>query len=281
MYYIMITTAAFLFSMQFMFNNGYEKRNGSSLNSALKFSLYSSVAGFILLLMINKFHLQISAFSFITALVYSLVGIALSYSSVKAFEHANLSIYSIFSMIGGMVLPFIYGILSGEDFKIIKLICCVFIAASILISIDIKTKYKKAIKYYIFVFLLNGMVGIISKFHQSYTGISVDSTSFIILTKIITILLSIVLIIILKEKNLKITKKSFVYCTGYSVFNSIGNLMLLIALLHLPASVQYPIVTGGVIVFSLIIDIIQKVRVTKREIISAMVAFIATILMIL
>ena len=55
----------------------------------------------------------------------------------------------------------------------------------------------------------------------------------------------------------------------YSVLKSVGNLLLLIALIYLPASVQYPVVTGGVIIISTLIVIIRKEKITKRELLAA------------
>ena len=84
-----------------------------------------------------------------------------------------------------------------------------------------------------------------------------------------------------KEKNFAVSIKAFGYSAGSAVLNSVANLLLLIALLNLTASVQYPIVTGGVIVFSLIIDIVRKAKLKKREIIASLIAFAASAVMAL
>lgn len=279
MYYLMITASALLFSMQFVFNNGYQKNSGSDWCSALKFSLYTSITGLILLFFINHFQMKITLFSLAIAALYGVINIAFSYSSIKAFSYANLSVYSVFSMIGGMVLPFLYGIFCGEKATAARLVCCGFIVVSVLLSINRGRQSSKALRYYFAVFFLNGMVGVLSKFHQSYTAYSVDSASFVMLTKIATTLLSFILLLILKEKSFAVHKKAFAFCAGHSVFNSFGNLMLLIALNHLPASVQYPIVTGGVIVFSTTIDLLRKVKVAKKEILAAVIALLSSIFM--
>ena len=107
----MIIIAVCLFSTQFLLNNEYRKESGNTWNASLKFSLYSSITGFIILAITNKFNFNISMFSAVVAAVYSLVCIGLGYSSIKAFTYANLSVYSVFSMIGGMLLPFAYGLI--------------------------------------------------------------------------------------------------------------------------------------------------------------------------
>lgn len=281
MYYLMITLSALIFALQFMMNDGYQKESGSGWNSSLKLSLYTSIVGFAALFAINNFKLSISAFSIVVASVYSLVCILLNYSTVKALMHANLSVYSVFSMIGGMILPFIYGLLCGEEFKTIRILCCILISASIAINAGKGDSSKKAFKYYMAVFILNGMVGVISKFHQSYPEYCVDSADFLMISKIITAILSVILIVLSKEKNFAVSIKAFGYSAGSAVLNSVANLLLLIALLKLPASVQYPIVTGGVIVFSTIIDIVRKTKLKKREIIAAFIAFAASAVMAL
>ncbi len=45
------------------------------------------------------------------------------------------------------------------------------------------------------------------------------------------------------------------------------------------ASVQYPMVTGGTIVFSTLIDLIRKEKVSKREITATIIAFVSSCLM--
>lgn len=281
MYYFIVSLATLLFSLQFMFNNGFQKENGSSVFQAFNLSLYTSIFGLIILLVLNRFTLKITLFSSIVAIVYSVATLLLNYATIKAFHYANLSVYSVFSMIGGMILPFLYGVLTGEEFKLIRLACCVLITLSILMTITDKSQSKKAVKYYIAVFFLNGSVAVISSFHQSFESICTDSSSFLMLTKIIIAVICILLMLCQKERQFKISKKSMFYCFGIAGLNSIANLLLLIALLHLPTSVQYPLVTGGTIVFSTLIDKLRKVKVTKTEFIAAGIALASSILMAL
>ena len=89
----------------------------------------------------------------------------------------------------------------------------------------------------------------------------------------------LVLLSLQKDKKLSLQKKSIGFAVGFSVVNTVGNLLLLIALLHLPASIQYPIVTGGTIAFAVIIDKLRKIQVSKRELFAAGVALAATVFM--
>ena len=69
------------------------------------------------------------------------------------------------------------------------------------------------------------------------------------------------------------------YSAGSACLNSVANMLLLIALLKLPASVQYPMVTGGVIVFSTVIELVRKSKLTKKEIAAALIAFAVSAMM--
>ena len=60
---------------------------------------------------------------------------------------------------------------------------------------------------------------------------------------------------------------------------SLGNLFVLIALKHIDASVQYPIITGGVMLISLLISLIRREKVTKKEAFASVVAFIASVIL--
>lgn len=279
MYYALISLSALLFSLQFVFTDSFRRENGNALVSSLKFSLYAGISGVVILLTFNKFSLNVSAFSFALASIFSFISVSLMFCSLKAFEYANLSVYSVFCMIGGMALPFIYGALSGENITISKIVCFIFISLSVFLSANPEKSSKKANIYYFLVFLLNGLVGVVSTLHQTLSEYNVDSTSFVILSQITTIVLTLSLLLFTKERSFKINFKSFAYCTGHSVVNSVGNLWLLIALIHLPASVQYPIVTGGTIVFSTIISILRKEKPRKRELCACAIALIASIFM--
>ncbi len=288
MYYIVISVAALLFSMSFMFSEGFQKENGAGMNPTMLCTFYSSIFGLVLMLIVNKFQFNVSMFSFLVAIIYSVACVACNYYTIKALECGNLSTFTIFPMSGGLVLPFVFGLIIGEPFKVTRLICCLLIMLSILLTVDFKSdnqnqtksKNKKAIIYNMAVFVLNGSVGVISTLHQAGTQYNcVDSASFLMLSKVLCIVIAGVFLI--KNKCFRVSAKSLFYCGGNAAFNTVGNLLLLIALLHLPASVQFPIITGGTIVFSTIIDALRKVKVTKKQVLAAIVALVASCFMAL
>jgi hypothetical protein len=150
----------------------------------------------------------------------------------------------------------------------------------VLLNIKSGKQDKKALFYYFAVFVLNGMSGVISKLHQSSSLNPVDSTSFMLWSSVVTVVISAAWLLIAYRGIPLIKGKSILFVTGYGVFNGLGNLFLLIALSGengLPASVQYPLVTGGVMVCSTIISTIRKEKLTVREYIATAIALLASV----
>lgn len=278
---LMILCSTLLFSLQFVFQNIYTKKYGSGLAATVSLSLYTGIFGFLILLGLNAFVFRLSWFSALIAFVAAASALLQIWCSAKAFETANLSLYSMFTMLGGMALPFAFGLMIGEDFTWLKALCFVLITASLVISLEKGESQKGALKYYIAVFILNGMSGVLSTIHNMGGELAVDSYSYSMLIKTIQILLCVGILLVKKTPPVRLNLITGLGSFGYAAFSSIGNLLLLLALVTLPASVQYPIVTGGVIVISTAITLLRKEKVTKRELIAAVIACGATVLIAL
>lgn len=277
----MLAVSALLFSSQFLFNQKFEEEYGSSLYSSLLFSFLSSLGGFVILFALNGFRMDFSPFSAVIAAISAVIGILYTIASVKSFEEVNLSAYSVFAMLGGMLLPFLYGIVfRSENITVMKILCCVFIIISLIFTIDFKSKSDKKI-YYATVFMLNGLTGVCSIIHQSGAN-AVNSFSYLMLSRIAAFVICIPFLLCIRKTNPKApAKNALLYSFGFSAFCGIGNLLVLLALRHIQASVQYPIITGGVMFASLIISIIRHEKIGKREALATVAAFVSTILIAL
>lgn len=278
--YLLVFSATILFALQFLFNQKFEKVRGSDVKSALEFTLYKNIIIVVMMLFISGFKIVFTPFSIALSVVYAAACILMTYFSMKAFAVANLSVYSVFSMLGGMLLPFLLGVgFYDEKLTVFKIICCVLIVVSVLLNIKGGKQSKKAFLYYMAVFVLNGGVGVISKIHQSSALPHTDSTGFMFISSLAGIIISAIWLLIQYKKIPLIKGKSLLYASGYGIFNGLGNWFLLISLVNLPASVQYPLVTGGVMVFSTIISAVRKEKLTKTDYISAAISFVASVLM--
>lgn len=279
MNYAFLVIAALLFAMQFLFNQQFRKRNGDGIDSTFTFSLYTHGISFLILFALNKFHLEINWFTFIVALIYAIVVLGYAYSGLKSFATANLSVYSIFAMLGGMLLPSTYGIIFfKEELSVSKIICLVLIIVSTALSFEKGGKKGGNLKYYLAVFVLNGMVGVLSKTHAASENYAVDSRSFMATVNLCVFVICLGYHLIRNRRFPVVPFKEIANLSCYAFCSGIGNMLCLIALTELPASVQFPITTGGVMVFSTLISIIRKEKPSARTIIAAVIACVSTIL---
>ncbi|MDD3113993.1 MAG: hypothetical protein PHT56_06360, partial [Candidatus Izemoplasmatales bacterium] len=74
-------------------------------------------------------------------------------------------------------------------------------------------------------------------------------------------------------------QKTIIFILGFALFSSFGYMLQLLSAVHLPATVMYPIVTGGAVVLTTLAGrIFFREKLTTLAIISIVLAFIATIL---
>ena len=84
-----------------------------------------------------------------------------------------------------------------------------------------------------------------------------------------------------KEQQPRMSLRSNLISGTGGLINRLANYILTIALLSVPASVQYPMVTGGVMIFSTLACFVMKIKPSKRELISIAIAFIALVVLVL
>lgn len=280
MMYGLLTLAALLFAMQFLFNQQFRKFNGDGDDSTVTFAGYTHGISFLIMLVLSGFKLEFTWFSVLISAIYAVVVLGYNYASLKSFATANLSVFSIYAMLGGMLLPLAYGVVfCNEKLNIFKVFCIILIGVATALSFEKSTTKGNNLKYYLGVFVLNGMVGVLSKIHQSNSELAVDSKSFMATVNICVFVICLAYQLIKNKKIAKISLKSLGSVAGHAFCNGIGNLFCLIALVSLPASVQFPITTGGVMVFSTIISLVRKEKSSPKTLISTAIAFVSTVLM--
>ena len=279
--YLLLILAAFLFAVQFLFNQQYRSLKGEGLDATMTFSLYTSAISFVILFALGRFQLHITWFSLLIAVLYAAVCLLSSYAGLKAFGTANLSVYSIFMMLGGMLLPFAYGILfANEALSFAKALSILLICAAVGCSFEKGAEGKNAYRFYAAIFILNGLVGVLSKIHLSVAALAVDSYSFMATIQLALLAMCLLYCLMTRQGIPKPSGKLYLCLSGYAVCNGIGNLFCQIALTSLPASVQYPIITGGVMVFSTLISLARREPIGGKTYLAAALACLSTILIL-
>lgn len=281
MYYALISVAVIMFGFQFFMNQDYEKKNGNDLASSMVFIFGSSIAGLIVLLAINSFRLEFTWYTLIMAVITALNMMACIFCSLKSLARINLSLYSIFSMLGGMLLPFFAGIFFyDENLTLAKILCFVVVTFALVVTFQ-KGKSNKGFIYYAGIFVFNGMSGVLSKIFQESTYNKTSDAGYSILSALMTVVIAGIFILFNLKKTKLPAKNSYISLAGNGILNKVANYLLLISLAHVPASVQYPMVTGGVMIVSTILGFFTPNKPGKREIISLVLSFIGILLLVI
>lgn len=274
MYYGLILLSVAIFGGCFGLDDLYQRRRGTSLRISLEYSLLSALAGLTVLSVINGFRIEVTLFTLIMALLSALTGFEYTFCSFRALRTINLSLYSVFAMLGGMFLPSLQGILFyGESFTFGKAVCFVLIGVALSLTVQ-RGALQKGIVYYIGVFVLNGMSGVLSKIYTESLFEKASAAGYSILICLCTAFIAVLLLLFMRHEKVQ-TSTTATLGIGFlsGAGNKLANYFLIIALMHVDASIQYPMVTGGVMIMSTLISYMSSKKPSRREIISVILGF--------
>ena len=283
MYYAMVMAAVVMFGLQFFCNQQYERECKSGLSASMMFIFGGAVAGLVVLLAVNGMKWEFTPFTLFMASLAALDGMIFNFFSMKALGKINLSLYSLFSMLGGMVLPFCLGVFFfDETFTLGKAICLVLVIIALALGVERKDKGKGGTVYYIGVFVFNGLSGVISKFFQASDFEKTSEAAYSVWTAVVTALISgVILLFTFRKSPVRLNTKAVLSMAGNGVLNRVANYLLLLSLAFLPASVQYPMITGGVMIVSTLLSYFTPNKPKLKEWLSVALSFAGIMIMVL
>ncbi len=318
-FYILLFVSAILFAGQFLLTKQFQRFNGEGLASTLKLSLfaYLTIAIFFFVkaqIGADGFRFGFSWFTLGVTLGIALVSVSCVYLSIKVLGVANMSVYSIFMMMGGIILPSLVGmIFYGEKLTCLKGVSIALMLVAILFTTksDDRKTTKKTWLYYIGVFLLNGMVGVLFTVHQNQPALSAyservngvlqsNSDVFMSWYGISTALLAGAVMLgytlfgkkAHKMENAEGSERtktsvcgkallSILIGVGYGLANGVGNYFISLSTSPgcLGSSVTFPIVNGGTIIFSGLMGIfLYKEKCTWKTLVGFAIIILSTVL---
>ena len=299
-YYLLLLLSTLLMSAQFAMNKLYQSKNGSAIKTSLLFTTLSGLFNGAIFFCIGRFSISVTPFSLICAAGVAALCLGYNLIGFRIFELGSFSVYTMFLMLGGMLMPFLYGMIFLGDSSgiglpalICRLLGVILLTCSLALpclghpSANDKPS-RLFIPLCVLVFVMNGFVSIISKLHQIEPTAAVDPISFVFLSNTLNGLASgiILLLLCVRDGSKPALAKNFnpwqlillTVCCG--AFNGGSYLLqLIVASSALPASVQYPILTGGSVVLSAIVGrIFFGEKPDKLSLMGIITAFCATFL---
>ena len=283
--YLMLAGCCLLGGIRLIFNKLYVNAYGSALRSALWFTFLACGIFAVMMLAIDPLmeeHFSFTPFSFLMALIFAVINVACTVFGFATLAIGNVSTYTLVLQLGGMVLPFLYGVsLGGEDFVWQKPVSMLLIGVALFVNME-RTREKKGSRrawlYYGLLFALNGAACIVLTIHQTADQAAtpiVGTSAFTVWYMNLTSVLALVALLVLRIKNGKLTPApkrgpDIWLSAGYGVFYGFGNLLNAATLKGgLDSSIQFPIMTGvSVILAGIVGAIFFRERITSRFLIA-------------
>lgn len=289
--YLMMLLADVGMAIDFCLDKKYQQLSGTSMRSGLRYNILWGLMVSVIFCVINSFSTgslipTLTPFSVIMGAVYALCIVAYKVIGLKILKRGGVSIYTMFLMTGGMIVPYIYGVVMlGESIFPSLLGLIIVIGAVITAYYGSLQISKKGLILCIVVFFINGIGSVISKVHQIETVLPIVSPmEFFIIYSFLRSVLSLIAypVATRTDSEKTTTSPAAVGIVGISAIISGGfYLIIFFYTKTLPATVIFPIMTGGTILFSILASkIVFKEKLTKTMIAGVILCIVGLLLFI-
>lgn len=284
----MLIVAAVLLAADFSFNRIYQKKAGVTPEAGFGFNSVLGLFSSIIFFMLNGFKMEFSLYSFAMAGAMSTLVMAYNIIGFRLLKRGAMALYTLFLMSGGMLVPYIWGILFlGEPFTVLRTAAVIIILIGVILSNVSRGKPDcKQVAMCIVVFVLNGFCSVVSKLHQIEVGFrSVGTTDFVILNGIFKFVFAGILWFFARRQREEgeppLCGRVLPIIAASAVVGGISYVLQLLGAKSLPATVLYPFITGGSIVFSTLAGwLIFKDKLSKQLVLGIVLCVIGTVLFI-
>lgn len=302
MEYLFLLGACVCFSVQSIFSKLYQTKSGGGIKACLVNSIATSFLGalycIVYALVTNSaIFFTMTRPALVYSLIYAVAGVVATVVFLFGLNFGNLSILTTYSLLGGMVLPFVYGIFfCNEDFTLFKCLGTLLLLVSLMPTAydsyknnNLATEKLHKKSHIIFpilcflVFFGNGMTGVVAKAHQMSEN-AITSDQFVMLGSLEKALLSLIVFAIYffsatKQKSVgdgtsvKLSASHILllgsFLLGYAVIHSMGDIFSLLCASDMDSSIQFSIISAFCIFFTAIIGrVLFREKISKPQKIS-------------
>lgn len=280
-YYGLLTLSVVLFGVGFLCNDRYTHGSGSGAGATVLFLLFANTAGAFVLFALNGFRLSVTPFTLLAAAVTALDYALYTFCALKALTRINLSLFSVFAMLGGMLLPLLVGLSFYHEPVTWGIVVCVLLVTAAL-ALTVKPGGNwGGFWYYAGVFVCNGMAGVLTKWFADAPYDKAGAADYSIFVALILIAGALIALPFVRRHLARPRPLALVWSCGYGVVNRIANYWLVLALAVLPASVQYPFVTGGTMAVCTLLGYAVGQRPTWRELLAVFLSILGVVLLVI
>lgn len=301
-YYLIVLLAVIGLAGNFCLTKLYQNRTGTGFRISVLFNIitgaFTATLFFFINGFMNGFSLHFTSFSWLMATLllffcgsYALIGF-------KIIAMGNIAVYTLFLMLGGMMLPYFFGLIYLEEtFSYLRLAGLVLMIVAIALSgMNNNNRQKRRNSWLFFVlcmivFCLNGGGSIVSKIHQLPENEfrAAASPAFVMMAGIIRVVVFSLIYLGIRIKDRKTSEEKrprpiklplsvIGIMFASSAVDGASYLCQLIGASHLPATVLYPMITGGSVVLTALAGrIFFKQKLSLPGAVGIVLCFVATL----
>lgn len=289
MYYILAILADVGITGTFFTGKLYRSRMPYTVQSIAGKMAFTSFLSFCLFWGLNGFVLTLNSFTLQMAILMSAIGILSEAICFTAYGKGPISLFTVFQMQGGMLLPFLYGVMRGECLTVPR------IAGIILMTIGLTLtaapgkaggcrRSKGFPALCCAIFFINGLVSI-GSYIYSNSSQTLGPDSFLISRAAILCVVSTAgwCVTKVRSRGLALRRHELLTCAGLllcgTVLDNGSYFLQLVIAAHLSSTVLYPVITGGTIVLTAIAGrLFFQEKQSKRTLLGTGLSFLATLL---
>ena len=289
MYYLLALLADVGITACFSINKVYRGRVPYAVGSVAFKVAVSSGVSFLLFFTLNRFDVQVNGYTILMALVMAAVAVLSEGVTFTAYGKGPVSLYTVFQMQGGMLLPFLYGVMCGNRLSVLHVVGILLMTSGLILTVlpergRVQRPSGGFIVLCCLIFLINGTISIVS-YVYSNSALGTGPQNFI-MAKALMLGVAAELVYRLRPDTAKPSSagrsgllRLGVLITGVSLIDSASYFAQLLSAAHLPAIVMYPIITGGTVVLTAAAGrILFGERHTRKDMAGFALSFLATIL---
>ncbi len=259
-YYLLLLLADGLLALNFAVTKAYQRQAGAALTAGLWFNLLLGLITAVAFWAGNGFRVEVSPYSVAMAAAAAALGVGYTLVGFQILRRDSVALYTVFLMCGGMTVPYLWGLLFlGEAVSWRGILGLLLILVSVWLTHGGgKCADRRQLGLCGLVFLLNGFVSVVSKEHQVHPG-GVSAVSFLVLNSSFKAIFSGALLLGLRLRRpsagvsaapVPLTLSVVGWIALSALLGGGSYLCQLVAAAALPATVVYPIVTGGSILLT-------------------------------
>ena len=319
--YIFVLIAAAFFSIQFIFSKTYQKNAGGTLLTNFWMSAFYAIWLILIFFTASGFTLQSTASTWIFSAVNAFCSLFCTGATIMAYGLGSMSTVTLYLLVGGQAVPFVYGILTGARPSLLCYAGFAVMLISFLPGIFLVPKEKaeentptekkqgsgtKRLLFHLLclvIFLANGFISVLTTM-KAQKDPGTPNSVFLTTNGICLLILAGIVITVtscLEKKRhgtgLKtlflgsVNKKTtwsgaliaFVTIGLYAGLNGLGNIFSLKAAgTGMSPDIQHPILNSAIIVFTpFIARIVFKEKQRAAEILGVVLAVVGILLFLL